>query len=434
MPKWKNQLNRISNSVYRTLRPRRVRYYNDDGTPKTIVRTKGSGFGGLGNSKHSTRLLQTYWTYYQKESTVWAAVNSIAYNTVMVGYTIKSDDPEAQKLIQDWARKVDLDSKMLDNTIYALVMGDSYLEKVHNKKGEITRLKDVDPKTMNIQCNDYGEVEGYQQEIRGEETPMLKPEEICQINFFPQPSQPYGISLLAASKGTIDKKVRTDDAIANAIIRHGTTKTVFTVGSEKEKVIPDDEVLKAIENSVEDLNEKNDIIVPWNVKVQTLDEKGISGVEEYYSYFQTQVVLGLLCPEEALGLGAGSTEATARVKAILYERMIKSFQMRLSKIIEKQLFDEVLEQAGKEPGTVRISFNSVTEEDEAMKAKWMGNMIRGFQHTKVKPFTINEVREKFGLDPIDDPMANSLNWGLDDDESIENEEKEDGEDEEGTES
>jgi len=389
----------------------KIDYLDDQGKPKTIIQTGKKKQFGQNKGLRTKAQLVKYWNYYSGEDTVWAAVNSIAFNTVMVGYDIESDNPRAKELIQMWCKRVDLDTHMLDNTRYALAMGDAFIEIVYNKKKEPSSLLDVDPKTMEIEYDEHGIVQSYRQSlgVRDKEgIPKLDKHSICHIKFFSNPSNPYGMSLIEASMDVIEKKVRTDNAIANAIIRHGTSKTVFTVGNEHDRQLPPESVLKDIRDEVEDIDEKNEFIVPWNVTVSTIDEKGITGVEEYYNYFQSQLVLGLLCTEEALGLGRGSTEATSKTKALLYERMIQSFQLRLAHIIEKQLFNQVLVENGFDPDIVTIEFRSVTSTDESERAKWMGNLIRGFRSSKVKPFTINEIRKKFKMKEIDLPEANSI--------------------------
>lgn len=431
----------IINSI-RNLNPfkREFQYLDDEGKPKTTIQTgKKKEFGGIGKTARTASQLNKYWDTYSYENTVWAAINSIAFNTVMVGYNIESESENAKKLIEEWCRRVNLETHLLDSTRYALALGDSFIEIVHNKKKEPSSIINVNPMTMEILYDEHGTVEGYQQSLGAMDKsgiPKLDKETICHIKFFSSPKDPYGISLIKASENVIDKKIRTDDAIANAIIRHGTSKTVFTVGSASDKHLPPKEVLEAIRDEVEDIDEKNEFIVPWNVTVSTIDEKGIAGVEEYYNYFQSQMVTGLLCPEEALGMGRGSTEATANVKSILYERMIQAFQLRLARSIEKGLFNKVLESNGFDPDIVTIEFRSVTEADESDKAKWIGNLIRGFRSSKVKPFTINEIRRKFNLKPLDIPEADtiiyedSLGETPEDDEDEKEEEDEEDEDDE----
>ena len=140
--------------------------------------------------------------------------------------------------------------------------------------------------------------------------------------------------------------------------------------------------------------------MPGLVDVKTIDERGIAGVEEYFNYFQTQLIIGLLCPEEALGLGVKSTEATAKIKEIMYERMVRAFQLKIATQMKRELFNPILTHHGFEENSVVMRFNSVTDADEAVKAKWLGNLLRGYRD-EPKPFTLNEVRAMFGFPPVE---------------------------------
>jgi len=340
----------LGKSINGLFRPK-IRYYDEKtGKPKTTVKTGDSkGFGGMSKAERTKEQLQTYWDYYTGEGTLWAAINSVAYSTVMVGYDIVSNDDEAKKIVERWCRKVDLQQHLLDNVTYSLVFGDGFMEIIGNKKGEPSSLKPVDPKTMEIEFDKFGIVQNYRQSLglrEKDKVPKLDRERICHIKLFSQPDKPYGISLLKANMDAINDKVRVDQALTAAILRHGTSKLVFSVGSEKDGQIPDSNVLAAIEKEVEDIDEKNELIVPWNVNVYPIDEKGIQGVEDYYGFNRSQVIVGMLCPEEVLGLGATATNATSKTKAILFERMIRSFQNRISRTVEEQLFKKVLQANG----------------------------------------------------------------------------------------
>ena len=388
-------------------------YFTKEGTPKTIIRSNTTKTSLFSNDDRTIKNLKLYYKYYRGDGTVWAAINSIAFNTVMVGHFFESDDDDAKKIISDFCYKIDLDSHLLNATTYALVLGDSFLEIIYKKDGKhISRLKKTDGRTMNINYDDYGDIQSFQQKVAGEKKDPIEPEFICHFNLFPKPDSPYGISLIEPSRDIIRRKIRSDQAITNAMIRHGTPKYVATIGTEKEGQTPPTKTLKLIQDEMKDINEKNEFIIPWNCKIGTIDENGVKGIKDYTDYFQTQLVVGLLCPEEALGMGKGSTEATARVKAILYERMIQSFQLRIARIIEQSLFNKVLEAHGKKPNSVHIKFNSITDEDEAMKAKWMGELMNGFRNSPVKPFTINEIREYFKKSPISEKWANTLKYGI----------------------
>lgn len=404
-----------NNSVVdRLLNRNKVSYFKEDGTPKTVVRS-GGGLGsgsGLSSGGRSTEQLNTFWSLYRNDGTIFAAVNLIAFNTVMVGYTIQGDDDDAKNLIKLKFKQIGMDNHLLSMVRLALVLGDSFTEKIYNKKGGISRLKKINPKTMEIIDDLYGDIQGYQQNVGGKKGKKIDPKFVSHFNLFEDLDTPYGISIIEPSLDAIQRMRNTDAALASAVIRHGMPKYVATVGTSSEGVLPPDEVLDDIQTELEDITHKTEFTIPWNVSITTIDEQGIQGIEEYFSYFLTKVVLGLMVPEESLGLGGGSTEATASVKAVLFERMIKAFQNRLAYVIRTDIINEILEENGYDPDTVYIKFNSVTEEDEALKAKWFGNLMNTFSRTALKPFTLNEIRTMFGFDTIDVEWANVLNYEL----------------------
>ena len=381
-------------------------FLDDSGRPRTVIKTSDADVGfSLSSNQRSEQFLKSLWTYYTGESTIFASINYTAWNTVMSGYDIMTSNKEIKELLEEFRLQTDLDTKLLDSVIYCLVFGDAFIERIFNKKEDkLLDIKVVNPITMEIEYDKYGRITGYRQVINGQKGDLIDPKYIAHFRFFPDPDSPYGISIITPSIDTLKRKVRTDKAIANAIIRHGTPKYVVSIGSDKIAEPIPDAVFDEIKRELKNITEKNEIIVPWTVKVDSIDEKGISGVEEYFSYFQTQLITGLLCPEEALGLGRGSTEATAYIKAVMYERMIKSFQLKLASFLVREIFKPFLQGHGftqDDFKDLRVVFRSVTDEDEAMKAKWLGNLLRGYKN-EPKPFTINEIRAMFGLPPLSD--------------------------------
>jgi hypothetical protein len=367
------------------------------GRPKTIIST-GKSKGGLGGggSQRTEAQLKQFWNYYESEGTIFASINTTAWNSVMVGFVLVSSDEQAKILIHDSLELMDIDSILLDTVIYGLVFGDAFIEKVKSGKS-VVRLKTVDPTTMQINIDEYGEIISYQQKIQGKLLAPLKPEDIIHMRFFPKPDSPYGVSLISPSKDTIDRKITTDESIAKAIGRHGTPKYVIKVGSPED--IPPDEVFEDIKSKLEDIDSTNEFIIPGMVDISQIDETGVQSVKEYFDYFQTQLIVGLLCPEEALGQGKGSTEATARVKEIMYERFIKAIQHKITTLVRLEVINPILESNGKDPNLVYMRFNSVTDADEAIKAKWLGNLLRGFPEGQL-PFTIDEIRAVFDYPPM----------------------------------
>lgn len=374
--------------------------YLEDGRPRTLVRTgTSSSLASLFSAKERTEQnLKKYWDIYRSEITVFASINITAWNTCMSGWSLVGQDKELIKKVRDFCDKVDLDSILLESTINALVFGDAFVEIIYNKKGEITNLKSIDPKTMWIETDKYGRVKHYYQKISGKRLPNIDPKYIMHIRFFPQPDSPYGISLIEPSYDTIKRKMTTDAAIANAIKRHGFRKWKIIIDTKDGKEIPSEDVLNDLKSEFTDIDEKTEFILPDIIDIEPIDESGVQRIEEYYSYFQAMLVVGLLCPQEVLGLGSNSTEATARVRQILYERMVKSFQNKLARAVELNIFDRITGI----PGSVKMRFKGTTEVDEARRAQWIAKILQAYRKEEVKPFTINEIRQMFGFEPLEE--------------------------------
>jgi hypothetical protein len=82
----------------------------------------------------------------------------------------------------------------------------------------------------------------------------------------------------------------------------------------------------------------------------------------------------------------------------MYEKMIRAFQLRMSDQIKEELINFILIKNGFREGSVKLRFNSVADSDEAVKAKWLGDLLRGFPEGEL-PFTIDEIRAMFSFGP-----------------------------------
>jgi len=437
-------------------------YLNKDGTSKTISVGIGGGFSlkSISPFKRNKKILETYWKYYQGEGTIFAAINTTAWNTVMVGYHIISDNPDAKKLIDTRFNEMDIDGILLDNVIYALVFGDAFIEKVratrnnrdtlddsleayiapsiarlsrfkkrnsskwrypeirknyenrleqlkllqeNNKlpKGYISYVKTVDPISMEIITDkNTGELVGYKQDVIGRKTPNLGLDEIMHLGFFPQSNSPYHISLIGPSKDTINRMVGVDEALYHTTVRHSGRKYVVTVGTDDEP-LPPKNAFDKIKNLLEDVTSQNEFVVPAIVKMDTIDEGGFPGIQDHATLFQKKAIVGLLCPEESIGMSSrGTTESTAAIKEIMFERYIQALQHKLATKLRTELINPLLVEAGFEENIVHMKFKSVTTKDEEGLAKWLGNLFRGYPEGK-KPLTRNEVRALFGYPSLE---------------------------------
>ena len=81
-----------------------IKWLDDQGRPKTVIASGKALTGGdSGGQERSEKLLNAYWDYYSGDGTIFAALNTTAWNTVMVGYELISDNEDAKLLIETYA-------------------------------------------------------------------------------------------------------------------------------------------------------------------------------------------------------------------------------------------------------------------------------------------------------------------------------------------
>jgi len=382
----------------------RVGYYKKVDTEKekgkyqavSLGSTKG---GGLSVTTRDVNSLTKFREYYENEGTVFAAINNIADNVTMVGYHLSSKKDKAKEIIQNYIDELELEEILLDSVTHCLIYGDAFIEIVRGKKtNDIVDLNIIDPISVVIDEDEYGKVTGYRQVVQGETKKNIKPEFVIHIKLFkPNPSSPYGWSIIAPSLSAIDRMMGVDDVLYQAVSRH-IVKYHVQIGTPED--LPPKEVFTDMKSELDDLESKNEIITTGLVNIKTIDERGVQGVSEYASTFEEKTLIGMMIAPEAVGRGQNSTEASARVREILYERFIRGLQTKVANRINKDLINQILEFNNFDRNIVKLHFKGTTTSDEEGAAKWIGNLFRGYPEGK-KPLTINEVRSKFGYPPIE---------------------------------
>jgi len=346
-----------------------------------------------------TASLDMNWNIYSTSELPFAAITVLSYN-VAGEWKIRSEDPELKKKIEKFCYKTDFNSIMIEVMRHCLIFGDSFVEKVGNKAGDLVELRVRDPRTFQKKIDPQGDVEGYLQVVSIEtgstEETDLEPEEVVHYQLFPKPDSPYGLALIDPSKDTILRKALTDGGIAAAIDRHGYPKyhIILKTPPGFETELPTSGEIDTIAADFRNINSKNEIVTTELIEIKALDAKGVENVEEYFNYFQSSLTCGMLVPQEVLGLGSGSTEATARVRRLMFEKMVKGFQNKIARTTELHVFQDLVP-SGKE--VPRLVFADVVPEDDKIIADIISKLM-----PKGDPFGIlssDEFREKLGYPP-----------------------------------
>ncbi len=369
--------------------------------PKTFALSgdpKKAIFSDTGEEKAK---LKKYEDAYKLDGIVYEAINNIALSTIASGYQIKCDNEEAQVNLRDWDRRINLSDFMISDVRDAMIYGSSYKEKLFNLREELAGLIMVNPRTMSPNADAYNNLLSYEQKIGDDFSGKPKILDVDSIVRFGinriSGTQNY-ISSIGANYDMIMRMVRADEGISYYIDRHGFKKYLITVGVDGEYISP--LKFKEIKKEFENITNKNEFVVDKSVKVENLDtgDADIGGMSDY---FITKVTAGLGIPEERLGLGRGSTEATAKVRQIAFEQKINSIQRLLARSYELEVFTPRLESFGFSDFNVELTFNDISPIDNKEKAETLNFIINSTPADPEYLITRNEARAILGLPPIE---------------------------------
>ena len=345
------------------------------------------------------------WNIYATTEVPFAAITSLSYN-IANNWKIRSDDDALREQVEKFCYDTDFHSVLVESVRDCLVFGDAFVEKVYDKSGVLAELRVRDPRTFQKKIDEKGDVISYYQTFGENEPIELKPNEVVHYQLFTKPDSPYGLALIDPSKDTILRKTISDEGIAAAMDRHGYPKyhIVLKAPPGFETELPSSTEIDNIASDFKNINAKNEIVTTELIEIRPLDVKGIENIQDYFNYFQSSLTCGMLVPQEVLGLGSGSTEATAKVRRLMFEKMVKGFQNKIARTSELCIFKEFVEGDQKVP---RLIFEDVVPEDDDITSQVLMRVM-----PPMDPFAVltrDEIREKLGYPPIELAQASQDN-------------------------
>jgi len=346
----------------------------------------------LNNPYRSVSDLLKYEKMYVKDGVVFACINTIVRTVIGTKWDISSEDEDAKSKVEEFISKLNFSEFLSEATRHTLIYGDAFIEKIYNTKGDFVDLSLVDPKTIEIISDDKGNELSYIQSTSFKKIEFEPQKEMYHLKFYSIPSSCYGISQIGSNYDTIVRKTKLDEAVISAVLHHGFPKYHVKVGDISHDIIPSSSDIEQTAIQFQDINSKTEFITPDFINIVGLDTSGVENIEEYTTYFLNELVAGFNVPEEALGLGKGSTEASGKVRQKLFERMIRSLQITLENFVSKNIFVDIV---GEET-PVKILFRDISPTEEAEAIKWIAPLLNTNENS-FGVLTKNEIRNIFNL-------------------------------------
>jgi len=408
-------------------------------TVGTVV-TAPSWQGG----ERPTPTLKDQMDYYKRDPDVRAAIDDVVRRSVGMGFFTTSNTERAKRAVDRFCEAVNLDLKLPDISRDSLGCGNAFLERVFSdyvpvripEIGVVQEPKPVillpDGKTrvpnliglkmlpistfIEIKRKQAGEVVAYKQQAGGEER-WISPKCLIHFNWNPVDQDAFGWGLIATlaswGKGFVtdtvtgtriqrapwlEIKERTDNALANFFPRYIGRFAYVWKGEDEAKV-------KTYFSSISAAKENEDFAVgtstdaEFEVKQLSIDPR--ARFDTILPYFENRIINGLETPVLKLFTTPGFTEASARAVVEVNEMGIAMFQRFLKRIIEREIFDPIVTQAGlnAQEANVRLNWGMLeTPTIDVENLLKLGEMSAQYGVPYIRPDEMRKNLAKLGVE------------------------------------
>jgi hypothetical protein len=344
--------------------------------------------------------IDKYRRIYEQGGLVSQAINCypeyMFMNVLDSGFELTGENERQREFVLDTIEKLNFLDVAWQQVLNSLIEGSGIMRVVRTRGKGIYNLIPDDSALYSADVDKTGQITRYYRKDPGQFTrgTPVDPKDIYKVDVLH--GFPFGRSLVGIAFDDIIRDTKIAEGVANGIERHGTPKYDIVVGNDDQEVSDDD--LRALAQKFNKLNSKHEIIHRSDVQISELDTAGIKVNNPEASIDRLCAALGV--PNELLGQGRGSTEATANVRMRSFQNKIKAMQSRFNYQTFHQLFRPLLEAEFGSADPVYIQFGDIVPEDLATKADALSKLM-----PQLDPFlllTRDEIREELGRGPYED--------------------------------
>jgi len=289
---------------------------------------------------------------YVSDPAARAAVDFLADQAVGMGFYTTAEDEKAKKIVDDFSSLVNLDGLLQKTAREVVAYGNCFWEKIEPEKLESLKLLPI-TSIDNINRDQYGEVQGFKQTFRYGGT-ELQPNRIIHFCWNPVDGEAFGIGILRSIAETMvtgENETRPSFVTMKSEIEDSMTKIMKKYAGPTEIwKFPgaNDEKAQGYAGQVKSIPREGARFVTnaKDVEVQTVAVDPRSRFDAYIEHIWNQFILGLQTPLPKLFTTPGFTEASARAAIEVAERKVLALQRFIKRIVEHEVFEPILKQAG----------------------------------------------------------------------------------------
>jgi hypothetical protein len=362
--------------------------------------------------------LTVYRDAYLKDPSISAAVDYLAEQAVGVGFFNSSQNPDAKALVEKFTVQTGMDQLLMQNAKECVYGGNSFLEKVRDDNNKLVNLKLLPLTSIRRIRREpiSGKVLWYDQRVGGAQA-TLGPDQIVHFKYNPQDGEAFGSPVIRSLLETypvddrytresfLKIKARMEAIMPKIFMRYASPKRVWVFPGVTDA--KRDEYKQAIEQSPEDEDLAFNPPDKDSFDIKNLEIDPRARFEGFINYIESQYIAGMQTPVVKLYTAPGFTEASATGAKEISERKIDFLRRFLKRIVEREIYADLLKSNGYEKPEDQVTFNWGLEKPEVTLADVI-TLAQVSAETGVAYMTKEETRgmlRKFGFEISEEKPA-----------------------------
>jgi len=292
----------------------------------------------------SSVLMQRCELLYRLEPLIFSGVNKLTRRITGTRMFFTNGDEEEIQKAEEFFENSGLKSLLPHLVKDAFIYGFGVAEIV--KRGKKITFNQINPKEFdyqrtsdnNIAFDSNGKIKGFVWKKANGQEETLKPSEVLLIRFYSLGEFCLGISPIEPAFKAAWIKLNLEEALGEAVFRHGFPLYVCKVGSPEYKVwaevTPDK--IRTAKQILGDLDTATEIVIPWWMDLKKIEGGKAEDISKYLEFLSSEILASLELPKafgvQTTGLGGRAVEEMD------FEKTILVMQEELKRQLEEQVF------------------------------------------------------------------------------------------------
>jgi len=343
---------------------------------------------------------------YRLDPLIWSGVNKLTRLIATPKIFFVGEDEDV-KVMNRWITSIGLRSLLPDLIKDIFIYGYAVAEIRRTDKGVIEKLSQINPITFDYirESNKYikrdskGDIEGYRQKLPSENDPKIfKPREVILLKFYSLGEECLGLSPVEACFRASWIRLNLEEAIGEAIFRHGFPLFYYKIGSPESEsrgrgfVTP--EKINDAKEILAGLDTANELILPWWITPGRIDAKAqIGDISNLLQYFAALILTAFEVPK-VYGVSTVMVQGNVGQESMDFEKTIQTMQEMIVTQLMEQLF--LADGAPEMEEFPKLVFTQYNPEQKTLKARRLSQFAKYNLITRDSSVE-NAIRESEGI-------------------------------------